>query len=449
MRRLPVAVAKPARWTGIWMLVVFTALWHRVGAAQSPSPVVELRGGQWFEGRRFVSGSRWMRGDRFIARPGVPADSIVDLRGRWMVPPFGDAHTHSPDGPYGFEGVRDMYLRLGVFYVQTLANSRSGRLAVGDKVNMPSSVDVAFADGAVTGTGGHPQILYEALGLYRRFAVNDAERFAAARSLQRDGDVYHRLDSLPQLAPILRRLSRDTLPILKVMLLESERWNTRHADTTQWGYFGMNPALLPPLVDAAHRMGRRVWAHIETPTDLAIALKAGVDGFAHVPGYGAAGATDSAALALRIPDSTVRLAGARHVVMTPTLALAARSAGDDTAKVRRFMDVTVYNARILRKAGVQLLAGSDTYSNGEIVASDPATTARLLGLSPLEFLRLWAVDTPTAIFPARKIARLSPDYEASMLVLTCNPLRATGCVSSIGLRLKQGTWLTVAPPPKE
>ena len=233
-----------------------------------------------------------------------------------------------------------MYLRLGVFYVQALTNSRSGRLGIAGMVNVPTSVDVTFADGAVTATGGHPQVLYEALGLYRRFAVVDSERFAAARSLRRDGDLYHRLDSVPQLAPLLRRLARDTVPILKVMLLESERWTTRHTDSTLSGHYGMNPALLPPLVDAAHRMGRRVWAHVETPTDLALALAAGVDGFAHVPGYGAGQADDSTALTLIIPDSVVRIAGARRVWMTPTLELSARSAGNDSAKIRRFMAVT-------------------------------------------------------------------------------------------------------------
>ncbi len=443
------AVVRPARSVIITLLVACSALAQSPMLGQRSLPVIELRGGHWFDGRRFASGSRWIQGGQIVDRPAVAADSVVDLTGRWMVPPYGDAHTHSPDGPYGFEAIRDMYLRLGVFYVQSLTNTRSGRLALAGRVNTAASVDVAFADGAVTSTGGHPQVLYESLGLYRRFWQTDAERAEAARSLRRDGDVYHRLDSVSQVPALVTLLSRDTLPVLKVMLLDSEHWDTRHSDSTQAGFYGLNPALLPPLVDAAHRMGRRVWAHVETPTDMAIALNAGVDGFAHVAGYGASGATDSAARSLLIPDSIVRLAGTRHVMMTPTLELAARAAGTDTAKMRRFMAVTVRNARALRKAGVRLLAGSDTYSDAGIVSGDPAATARLLGLSPLEFLRLWAVETPTAIFPARRIGQLAPGFESSMLALTCNPLASTACLSSIGMWLKQGTWISVPPAPKE
>ena len=104
----------------------------------------------------------------------------------------------------------------------------------------------------------------------------DSERYAAAPSLQRDSDVSHRLDSLEQLARLPARLARDTAPLLKVMLLDSRHWETRHRDSTQRGFYGMNPVLLPRLVEAAHRMGRRVWAHVATPEHLFVSLAAGV-----------------------------------------------------------------------------------------------------------------------------------------------------------------------------
>lgn len=447
MRRGPAAVYQPARWLGIVPFILCSILLQRPLVAQGTLPVVELRGGHWFDGRQFRSGSRWMRGERFVNRPRVAADSIVDMRERWMVPPFGDAHTHSPDGLWGFEGIRDMYLRLGVFYVQTLTNTRSGRREIAAKVNHPLSVDVAFANAAITATGGHPQVLYESLGLFRRLGGTPAEQQQAARSLARDRDVYERLDSLPQLAGIVQRLSRDSVPVLKVMLVDSEHWEARRRDTTEAGAYGMNPALLASIVQAAHNVGRRVWAHVETPYDFALALRDGVDGFAHVPGYAAANATDAEALALLLPDSTIRLAGAQRVPMTATLVLGTTRAGSDTARRRRYTEVTLHNARRLRAAGVQLLAGSDTYSNADFVMNDPLTTAKDLGLSRLELLRLWSVDTPRAIFPGRAIGRLAAEFEASAVALTCNPLRDTRCLGRIALRLKQGQWLPEPPPP--
>lgn len=437
-----------------WHLIAATLLTPCVtttAAAQSTArtPVIELRDAQWFDGRAFVRGSRWMQQQQFVTRPAGGADSVIDLRGAWMVPPYADAHTHGPDGPWGFDGIRDMFLRLGVYYVQVLGNTRSGRIATRAQVNIPTSVDAVFADAPVTATGGHPQVLYESLGLFRRFSQTDAERYAAARSLARDGDVYVRLDSLLQLAPIVERMSRDTVAVLKVMLLESESWGTRHRDSTQVGSFGMNPALLPPLVAAAHARGRRVWAHVETPYDLEIALRAGVDGFAHVPSYGVATGTDSAARSRLIPDSTVRLAGSRRVPMTATLGIGLRGSATDSASLRRFTSITVRNAAALRRAGVILLAGSDTYSNADVVRGDPAATAQLLNLTPLEYLRMWSVDTPLAIFPGRRIAQFRPSYDASALALECNPLRDTACLSRISRRLKQGVWLSSTAEPAE
>ncbi len=386
-----------------------------------------------------------MQDQRFVSRPSR-ADSVIDVSGLWMVPPYADAHTHGPDGPWGFDGIRDMFLRLGVFYVQVLGNTRSGRIATRAQVNTPGSIDAVFADAPVTATGGHPQVLYESLGLYRRFWQVDSERYAAARSRARDGDVYLRLDSMPQLAPIVARLERDTVPVLKVMLLESDAWQVRHRDSTQVGFYGMNPDLLPPLVAAAHARGRRVWAHVQTPYDLEIALRAGVDGFAHVPGYGAATSHDSVARALIIPDSTIRHAGRRKVLMTATLGLGVDGVGTDTANLRRFTDVSVRNAAALRRAGVVLLAGSDTYSNADIVRNDPATTAKHLHFTPLEYLRMLSVDTPLAIYPSRRIAQLRPTFEASALALECNPLRDVQCLGRIGRRLKQGEWLNLPAP---
>ena len=42
---------------------------------------------------------------------------------------------------------------------------------------------------------------------------------------------------------------------------------------------------MPLIVDKAHAAGLRVSAHVDTVTDYRIALKAGVDEMAHLPGY--------------------------------------------------------------------------------------------------------------------------------------------------------------------
>lgn len=418
------------------------------GSAEAQTPtrgsVVELRGAMWFDGHRFVRGSRWMQDGLFVGRPlrKNGADSVVSLAGMWIVPPYGDAHTHSPDGTGMFDRIRDMYLRLGVYYVQPLTNSRPGRLALEGKVNIPESVDVAFADAAITSTGGHPQALYESLAAQRRGPRGGEELRAMSRRFTQDGRSYLRLDSAEQIDSIVRRVAHDSLTVVKIMLSRSEDWNRMIADSMTLGHRGLNPALVPKLVEGLHAAGRRVWAHVETPHDMLVALQAGVDGFAHVPGYGVRHVSDAEASRYLIPDSIVQLAGRRRVLMTPTLGLGAPDADDDASARRRFLSVAVANTIALHRAGVRIVTGSDTYADSGIVVADARAIAEHLRLSPLQALRLRSVETPQAIFPGRRIGELRPGYEASFLALTCNPLQHAQCLEQPKLRLKQGSWLT-------
>ncbi len=61
-----------------------------------------------------------------------------------------------------------------------------------------------------------------------------------------------------------------------------------------------------------------------------------------------------------------------------------------------------------------------------------------------DLLRTWAVETPQAIFPGRKIGRLEPGYEASFLVLDENPIDRLDALRTIRMRVKQGCVLNTA-----
>ncbi|HYW49605.1 MAG TPA: hypothetical protein VE861_03310, partial [Gemmatimonadaceae bacterium] len=415
----------------ITLITAATPLAAQTGAVPLPTaqtvdataaPLVELRGGRWFTGRGFRRGSRWMQGGRFVPRPAIAADSVVSLDGRWLVPPYADAHTHSPDGAFGFDGIRDMYLSLGVFYVQVLANHRSGRRALAGRVNVPASIDAVFADGAVTSSGGHPHVLYEELALYRTLGGTPEQRQRAARSLTQDGDVYHRLDSLPQLGALITRLRRDTVPLMKVMVLRANEFARLTGDTSEIGSRGIDARVLRPLVDSAHAMGRRVWVHVETAADFELGLDAGVDGFAHVPGYGVAYAGDVPLDAYRLTDAMIRKAATKRVLVIPTLGLSWTTQSTDSAAWRRTRMIAHENVRRLVRAGVTVLTGSDTYSSVEAIENDHRGLAYALQLSPLQQLRLRAFDTPRGILPGRRIGALDVGYEASLLALQCDPL---------------------------
>ncbi len=420
----------------------------QTSGAQSPSDtgrIVEYRDARWFTGATFERGSRFVRNGRFVAPPRGKADSIVPMRGQYVVPPYGDAHTHSPDGSFNFAAIRDLYLRAGVFYVQVLGNSRVGRREIATAVNTPTSIDVVYANTPVTAYGGHPQLLYESLGLFRvPFPSEAAQRLAAARSRAREGEVYLTLDSLPQLPTVVRLLRRDTVPILKVMLLDTEHRRTILTDSTRAGGYGLGADVVRPLVDSAHAMGRKAWAHVETAYDVQLAMDAGIDGLAHVPGYGIADAADSTLDRYRLSEPLARRIGASGIPVVTTIGLA-RGAARDSAAQRRVRTVFEENIKLLHRYGARLLTGSDTYADAEIIVRDATALAEVLGGDGTRLLRLRSVTTPQAIFPGRRIGALRVGYEASFLTLGCDPLARRECLVDIRDRIKQGVQMRVPP----
>src|SRR5829696_7882066 len=69
-------------------------------ASIDPPPtarVVEYQGGKWFDGKAFAPRTMYVVGDVFRERRPSRVDSVVDLRGGYVVPPFADAHQHLYD----------------------------------------------------------------------------------------------------------------------------------------------------------------------------------------------------------------------------------------------------------------------------------------------------------------------------------------------------------------
>jgi imidazolonepropionase-like amidohydrolase len=434
-------------WPFALLLVALPAPRAHAQPAADSTRTTEYRDARWFDGTRFTSGSRFIRNGFFVAKPSRAADTVVDMRGQFVVPPYADAHTHSPDSRYNFPAIRDLYLRAGVFYVQVLGNSRAGRREILAEINTPISLEVAFANTPVTSYGGHPQLLYESLGLFRMPYVSDpAQRLQAARSRAREGDVYLTLDSLPQLPAVVRRLRRDTVPIVKLMLLDTERRRTIASDSTAAGSYGLPAEVVRPLVDSAHAMGRRAWAHVETAYDVQLAMDAGIDGLAHVPGYGAGSAPDSTLDRYRISETLARRIARAGIPVVTTIGLA-RGGARDTAAQRRVRTVFEANIRLLQRFGARLITGSDTYSDADIIVRDATALNELMGGDAASLIRLRSLTTPQAILPGRRIGVLTPGYEASFLTLRCNPLEKHECLLQITDRVKQGMQVRMTPPP--
>ena len=154
--------------TSLALLLVLT-----VAACHPPVPsattatsqrTYELRDARWLGADGFQPGTRYVVAGRLTRRRPAHVDSVIDLAGRWIVPPFGEAHNHNVDytTPRRTDSLLAQYLHDGVFYVQNPGNLPRGRDSLAGRVNVPGAIDVIFANGLLTASGGHP------MGLYRR-----------------------------------------------------------------------------------------------------------------------------------------------------------------------------------------------------------------------------------------------------------------------------------------
>lgn len=390
-------------------------------------PVYEFRNGRWFDGQEFVERTMYTQYGVFVDSPSAPVDSVIDLDGQWVVPPYAEAHNHNVEAKEGFDELADRYLASGVFYVKNPNVLPSGVIPIRDQVNRPESIDATFAYGGLTGPGGHP------IGVVRRNV-----RRGVWDEDQGEGAFYYAVGDSADLRRKWPAVLAHRPDFVKVYLLYSEEHERRANDSSFVGHRGLDPDLVPAIVGLAHGVGLRVTAHVETQADFRNAVRAGVDEIAHLPGF--RGNEEN-----RFPDperflldaSDARKAARRNTVVVTTLGDFEGSAPDSTVETAR--RVFRHNLCLLREHGVRLAVGSDSYESVGV-----AEALQLHGLGVFtnrELLKMWVETTPKTIFPERKLGRLEPGYEASFLVLGGDPLRDFSAVGDIRMTVKRGVIL--------
>jgi hypothetical protein len=399
--------------------------------------VVAYENGRWFTGSGFESHTMYVRADRFI-EPVQRADAIVNLEGRYVLPPFGEAHTHNlefiPSQPARLDALIRRYMQSGVFYVQNANNLPRARADLAARINRPDAPDATFANGGITGPGGHPIEIVQrnlASGLWTE---TDGE-----------GGFLHTVVDAAALETVWPKLFASRPDFVKIYLLYSEEYAARLADPRTVGWRGLDPGLVPEIVRRAHRAGLRVVAHVESRADFHVAVTAGVDQIAHMPGFrGNANGELPDPSRFQVSDTDAKVAAARGVIVVTTLAGGAQSAtqGGNPALRASMDELNRANLRVLLRNGVTLALGSDAYS--DISVAEARYLAALGVMDNATLLRIWSETTPRAIFPNRQIGRLVAGYEASFIVLDKDPLAEFSNATQIRSAVKQGNAVT--PP---
>ncbi len=407
----------------------------------------EFNGGWWFDGAGYVREKLYAVNGVFQKKRPVRIDRVIELGDLYIVPPFGDAHSHAFDNPKTIDNVVETHLRDGIFYGLSLTNSIKGKQSVMDKVNKPSSIDVAYADAGLTATLGHPILSAEVTA--NGYSWNDLGKYWSQllKSHTAEGDVYFVIDNLDDLQNKWSRIVSSKPDIIKIYLLDTEHFEGHRRSTTTFDDKGLNPALVPAIVALAHRSKLRVAAHVQTAADFRVAVAAGVDIVAHLPGL--APKADEDPLRYELTDADAKLAKRKGAAVVATAWLAERlatpkpwlsgtAAQGDTAQLERAKQIQRHSLQRLMQHGVRIAIGPDLF---EDAVSEAFYLERLGIFDARTLLRMWSQTTPQLIFPKRRIGQLAPGYEASLLALSCNPIADFACTRRITLRMKQGRLL--------
>lgn len=411
----------------LFILVLNLAGAILVCAGQSgSSPNAALQNGHWFNGRGFVDATFYCVDGFYTKTRPQRIDTIIDLTGLYIVPPFAEAHNHNINGGNrNNHKAIDKYLHDGVFYVKLPGNFYIGKeeqLQLG--INTPASIDVAMSQGAsFTCTGGHPYTLAEDVWLKFGYARGPVDSL--------NGRRFFTIDSKEEIDYKWKEAIRQQPDFIKTILWHSDEYNHRKGNKAFYGQSGLNPEWLPAIVSRAHAAALRVSSHVNNAFDFHVAVIAGVDEINHLPLTGLQ----------PISKQDACLAAQRAVVVVTTCSavLSLPPGIVPKEKLEQLLQIQRINLELLRDNGVTIAIGSDNPLDSSV---EEFELLRRLGIfDNASLLKMWTENTPATIFPARKIGRLAQGYEASFLALEGNPLEDLSNVRKIKLRYKQGNLL--------
>lgn len=427
------------RGTGVPEALFIESIYRSLARARQErgAPALELGNGRWWDGSGFVERTMYSVGGVLTGSAPARIDQRLDLGGRYAVPGFGDAHTHRLAMPAGLERDAAELVRSGVY----AAMVQDPIVAIGGAHRASSArwsaPEAVYTQGVITPSWGVVTAMYRRLAAAGVFGAGVGFDAVAGRRL-------HVVDSVGDLDRAWPDIRRANGRFLKVIVAFSDEVDQRRADPARYGADpprysalpGVTPDVLRYLVRRAHADGLEVSAHIETAADFRLAVAAGADWIAHLPGswqIGAATMLGDAPAPWMLTAADARAARMAGTVVITTLS--GMSADSATARLQR--EVHRHNLRLLRAAGVTLAIGSDAFDGGSTV--DEAILLRSLDVfSNAEVLNLLSTQTTRLILPGHRTGLLREGWEASFVVLGQDPVANIEALREVRLAVKRG-----------
>ena len=336
------------------------------------------------------------------------SDSVLDLRGAWVVPGLIDAHAHVGVDASASEGDNTRAAQWALDGgVTTLRSAWSSNYA-----------DVTLRDLFRAGSTRLPRLLAAGYQLFPLVPEHWARAFPTVTPLLADATPA---DSALRLGPGRSwRLSGNPMAIdsvISVLAAHGVDWVKVYA-TGVAGLASSDPltpwlteADLRQAVLAAKRHGLWVEAHAHGDAGILAAVRAGVRTIEH---------------GTYASDTTLRLMRDRGTCLVPTLSVWDDMVGspDSALRVRaRSMRASAEDAvRRARDIGVPVIAGTDNFylSGSRRLGSGLVALARA-GLSPSEALLSATSRAARCLEQHDRLGAIAPGFEADLLVLDGDP----------------------------
>jgi len=236
------------------VLVILLGIFPAQLPAQTPANAhkYEFANGNWFDGLTFVPRTFYSVGGILTSKRPARIDRVFDFSGKYIVPPFGEAHNHNLDWSSDdqFARINKRYLDAGIFYVKNPNSLLRSKQPTAAHINLHTTVDGILSNGGLTGSGGHP---IEIVSPQRGFKPGDGE-----------GGFYYVIDSAAEFERKWPAILAGQPDFIKTYLLYSEEYAQRKDDKAYDGWKGLDPSVLPLIVRRAHAAGLRVSTHVET-----------------------------------------------------------------------------------------------------------------------------------------------------------------------------------------
>jgi len=393
----------------------------RYAKKNSNSQIIKLIDGNWFNGETFEKKTVWLKNGLInFKKIKEETDTIINLSGKYIIPPFAEAHNHNLESDYKLDERINSYLNNGVFYVKLLSSIKKRITPLMQNYNKPNGIDISMAHAPLTASDGHPIALRKKFLEYGRFEG----LFNSVKEIEYHGYVI--IDDLNDLNAKWDKILSFSPNFIKLNLLYSEEYEERKSDTAFFGKKGLNPKLIPEIVKKAHASNLRVSAHVATAYDFRVAVNANVDEIAHLPEI-------HNGKTIAIED--VLLAKKNDITVVTTISLVKKN--EEKENYKKLIENISFNLKLLKKADVKLAIGSDMYNDNS--TEEFNFLYELNVFSNIELLKMWTENATSTIFPNRKIGKLEEGYEGSFLVLDKNPLNDISNINkSIVLKVKEG-----------